>query len=82
MRPQYRSKGIQAASTTNGNCLMNGLEIFGLVYLGIGLLITMFVTRGTSFTEGTKWYEKVLGLAFMIVLWPVVICVLSPGEMP
>jgi hypothetical protein len=61
---------------------MNSLEIFCLAYLSIGLLITIFVMRGKSFTEGTKWYQKVLGLAFMIVLWPIVICVLSPGEMP
>jgi Mn2+/Fe2+ NRAMP family transporter len=61
---------------------MNGLEISCLAYLGIGLLITIFVVRGKSFTEGTKWYQKVLGLAFMIVLWPIVICVLSPEQMP
>ena len=61
---------------------MNGLEITCLAYLGIGLLITIFVTRGKSFTEGTTRYQKVLGLGFMIALWPIVICVLSPGEMP
>jgi hypothetical protein len=60
---------------------MNGLEISCLVYLGIGLLITMYVIRDKSFTEGTKWYEKVLGLAFMIILWPIVLCVRSPGDM-
>jgi hypothetical protein len=61
---------------------MNGLEIFCLAYLGVGLLITMYVIGGKSFTEGTKWYEKVLGLTFMIVLWPIVICVLSPSDTP
>jgi hypothetical protein len=61
---------------------MNGLEISCLVYLGIGLLITMYVIRDKSFTEGTKWCEKVLGLAFMIILWPIVLCVRSPGDMP
>jgi hypothetical protein len=61
---------------------MNGLEICCLAYLGIGLLITMYVIRDKSFTEGTKWYEKVLGLAFMIILWPIVLCLLSPGDMP
>ena len=60
---------------------MNGLELLCLVYLGIGILITMYVIRDKSFTEGTKWYEKVLGMAFMIVLWPIVICVFSPGDM-
>jgi hypothetical protein len=52
-----------------------------LAYLGIGLLITIFVMRGKSFPEGTKWYEKVFGIAFMIVLWPIVICVLRPDDM-
>jgi hypothetical protein len=49
---------------------MNGLAIFGLVYFGLGILVTMYVMRGKSFTEGTRWYEKILGLVFMIVLWP------------
>jgi hypothetical protein len=60
---------------------MNGLELLCLAYLGMGFLITIYVMRGKSFTEGTKWYEKVLGMAFMIVLWPIVICMLSPGDM-
>ena len=61
---------------------MNGQEIVGLVYLGIGLLIAIYVMRGNSFTEGTKGYQKVLGLTFMIILWPVIICVIGPREMP
>jgi hypothetical protein len=61
---------------------MNALEVSCLAYLGIGLLITMYIMRGKWFPEGTKWYEKVLGLAFMIVLWPIVVCVRRPGETP
>lgn len=59
---------------------MNGLEISCLAYLGIGLLSTMYVIGDKSFTGGTKWYEKVWGLAFMIILWPIVLCVRSPGD--
>jgi hypothetical protein len=62
--------------------VMNNLAVLGLVYLGVGLLITLFVIRDKSFPEGTKGYEKAGGLAFMIILWPIVICVLSPGDMP
>ena len=59
---------------------MNAAELFGLVYLGIGLLITVFIMGGKSFTDGTKRYEKALGVAFMVVLWPLVICVRSPDR--
>jgi hypothetical protein len=61
---------------------MNGQEIVGLVYLGIGLLIAIYVMRGKSFTEGTKGYQKVLGLVFMVILWPIIICVVNLREMP
>jgi hypothetical protein len=59
---------------------MNAAELFGLVYLSIGLLITVFIMGGKSFTDGTKRYEKALGVAFMVVLWPLVICVRSPDR--
>ena len=62
--------------------MMNGQEIFVLVYLGVGLLITRYVMRGKSFTEGTKGYQKVLGLVFMVILWPIIICVVNLREMP
>jgi hypothetical protein len=65
-----------------GVTMMNGQEIFVLFYLGVGLLITRYVMRGKSFTEDTKGYQKVLGLTFMIILWPVIICVIGPREMP
>jgi succinate dehydrogenase/fumarate reductase cytochrome b subunit len=60
--------------------LINGSELLGLLYLGIGLLVTIFIKGGKSFPEGTNWYEKALGVAFMVVLWPIVLCVLSPGR--
>ena len=59
---------------------MIDLAILGLVYLGIGLPITIFIKRGIPFTEATKGYEKFLGLAFMTILWPIVLCVLRPGD--
>ncbi len=60
--------------------LMNASELLGLIYLGIGLLVILFITGGKSFPEGTKQYERALGVAFMIVLWPIVLCVLSSGR--
>ena len=60
--------------------LMNASELLGLIYLGVGLLVTILIRGGKSFTEGTKWYEKALGVAFMVVLWPIVLCVLSSGR--
>ncbi len=61
---------------------MNGTGIAGLSYLGIGLLITVFVMDGKSFPEGTKAYQKALGWGYMILLWPIVICVIGPRERP
>jgi hypothetical protein len=57
--------------------LMNAAVFFGLVYFGIGLLINIFIMGGKSFTEGTKGYQKALGAAFMVVLWPIVLSVLG-----
>jgi len=54
-------------------------ELFGF-YLCIGGLITMFIMGGKSFTEGTKRYQKALAVAFMVVLWPVVLCARSPDR--
>jgi hypothetical protein len=59
---------------------MNAAELFGLVYLGIGLLIAVFIMGGKSFTDGTKRYEKALGVAFMIVLWPIVLVCSVPDR--
>ena len=56
-------------------------ELFGF-YLCTGGLITVFIMGGKSFTEGTKGYEKVLGLVFMVIPWPVVLCVRSPDDSP
>ncbi len=61
--------------------LMNASALLGLIYLGIGVLVTIFVRGGKSFPEGTKWYEKALGVAFMVVLWPI-IWVLNSGRSP
>jgi hypothetical protein len=54
---------------------MNAAELFALVYLSTGVLITVFIIGGKSFTEGTKRYQKALGVAFMVVLWPVALCI-------
>jgi hypothetical protein len=61
--------------------MRSAAELFGL-YLCIGGLITVFIKGGKSFTEGTKGYEKVLGLGFMVILWPVVLCVRGPDDRP
>jgi hypothetical protein len=59
--------------------MKSAAELFGF-YLCIGGLITLFILGGKSFTEGTKRYQKALGVAFMVVLWPVVLCVRGPDD--
>jgi hypothetical protein len=59
--------------------ISSGIIVLG--YLAIGLLVTIFVIGDKTFPAGTTPYEKAGGIVFMIVLWPIVICVRHPGDM-
>lgn len=60
--------------------MMISSGIIGLGYLGIGFLVTLFVIGDKAFPDGTTPYEKAGGLAFMMILWPIVLCVLRPDD--
>jgi hypothetical protein len=53
------------------------MDMFLIVYGGLGLLTLLFMATNYGFLEGTPLWRKIIAFIFAVILWPVLILLLA-----